>query len=66
MHAEDQVAVFAAPCLLLVPAGVVHGFAWEVETTGSVLTLADSYLRDLMPRGSRTFRACSRSRAICP
>lgn len=50
MHAEDQVAVFAAPCLLLVPSGVVHGFAWEAETTGSVLTLADSYLRDLAAR----------------
>jgi AraC family transcriptional activator of pobA len=50
MHAEDQVAAFAAPCLLLVPSGVVHGFAWEAETTGSVLTLADSYLRDLATR----------------
>ena len=50
MHAEDQVAVFAAPCLLLVPSGVVHGFAWEAETTGSVLTVADSYLRDLAAR----------------
>jgi AraC family transcriptional activator of pobA len=49
MHAEDQIA-FAAPCLLLVPSGVVHGFAWEVETAGSVLTLADSYLRDLTTR----------------
>jgi AraC family transcriptional activator of pobA len=50
MHAEDQVTAFAAPCLLLVPSGVVHGFAWEAETTGSVLTLADSYLRDLATR----------------
>ncbi|KQY29963.1 AraC family transcriptional regulator [Caulobacter sp. Root1455] len=50
MHAEDQAAVFAAPCLLLVPSRVVHGFAWEAETTGTVLTLADSYLRDLVAR----------------
>jgi AraC family transcriptional activator of pobA len=50
MHAEDQVTAFTAPCLLLVPSGVVHGFAWEAETTGSVLTLADSYLRDLTAR----------------
>jgi AraC family transcriptional activator of pobA len=50
MHAEDQVTVFTAPCLLLVPSGVVHGFAWEIDATGSVLTLADSYLRDLVAR----------------
>ncbi len=50
MRAEDQVVAFAAPCLLLVPSGVVHGFAWEAETTGAVLTLADSYLRDLAAR----------------
>lgn len=50
MHAEDEVVVFSAPCLLLVPSGVVHGFVWEAETTGAVLTLADSYLRDLAMR----------------
>jgi AraC family transcriptional activator of pobA len=48
MHADGEAIAFAAPCLLLVPSGVVHGFAYEVETTGSVLTIADSYLRDLM------------------
>jgi AraC family transcriptional activator of pobA len=50
MHADGEAIAFAGPCLLLVPTGVVHGFAYEVETTGSVLTIADSYLRDLMQR----------------
>jgi AraC family transcriptional activator of pobA len=50
MHADDQAIAFAAPCLLMAPSGVVHGFAYEAETTGSVLTIADSYLRDLADR----------------
>jgi AraC family transcriptional activator of pobA len=50
MHVDGEVIVFAAPCLLLVPSGRIHGFAYEVETAGSVLTIADSYLRDLTVR----------------
>jgi AraC family transcriptional activator of pobA len=50
MRDEAAETMFTAPCLLLVPAGVVHGFAWQAETTGSVLTLANSYLRELVDR----------------
>jgi AraC family transcriptional activator of pobA len=50
MRAEAQAIRLAAPCLLLVPAGIVHGFAFEPETTGSVLTLSDTYLRELTRR----------------
>lgn len=50
MRAEDQTIAFAAPCLLLVPAGVVHGFVLEADSSGSVLTIADSYLRELVGR----------------
>jgi len=50
MHVDDETIAFAAPCLLLVPSGRVHGFVYEVETAGSVLTIADSYLRDLIAR----------------
>jgi AraC family transcriptional activator of pobA len=60
MHVEAQTIAFAAPCLLLVPAGAVHGFVYEADTSGSVLTLADSYLRDLTgrePAFSGLFRA---------
>jgi len=41
---------FTTPALLLVPAGIVHGFAYEPDTTGWVLTIADPYLRDLTAR----------------
>lgn len=56
MFAEAQRIAFIAPCLLVIPAGVVHGFAYEPETTGRVLTMAEAYLRDLMRRESG-FRA---------
>lgn len=50
MHVEARTIAFAAPCLLLAPSGVVHGFVYEADTSGSVLTIADSYLRDLAGR----------------
>lgn len=50
MRVEDAVFAFDAPAILLVPAGVVHGFAWTSESAGSVLTLAQSYLADLDQR----------------
>lgn len=50
MLAEDVTARFEAPALLLVPAGVVHGFTWLRESRGHVMTIADSYLRHLTDR----------------
>ena len=47
MQAETQTHSFQAPALLVVPAGVVHGFAFAPETEGFVVTLADTLLRDL-------------------
>ena len=51
MTADGRVLAFRAPCLLLVPAGSVHGFTYEPESEGVVLTLADAFLRDLLARG---------------
>jgi AraC family transcriptional activator of pobA len=42
--------VFAAPCIVAVPAGVVHGFRWIAETEGQVLTFSDALLRTLARR----------------
>ncbi|GIL41622.1 helix-turn-helix domain-containing protein [Roseiterribacter gracilis] len=50
MRADSGTHRFAAPCLLLVPAGTVHGFAYLQETTGQVLTVSDSYLQELAQR----------------
>ncbi|MDO7836734.1 helix-turn-helix domain-containing protein [Sphingobium sp. HBC34] len=50
MQAEAAQVSFAAPCLLLIPAGIVHGFTWHSESSGHVTTIADSYLRHLIVR----------------
>jgi AraC family transcriptional activator of pobA len=35
---------------MLVPAGTVHGFAWALDSSGLVLTLASSHLRGFLQR----------------
>lgn len=50
MEAEGRDVGFAAPCALLIPARVVHGFAYEADTTGHVLTIATPYFDDLDAR----------------
>lgn len=44
MRAESQTIAFTAPALLIVPATMVHGFAWASESTGYVLTLSQNHL----------------------
>ncbi len=44
---------FAAPCVVAAPAGVVHGFRFEAETEGRVLTFSDAFLRELSAREPR-------------
>ncbi len=50
MTAEGGDIAFGPRCLIVVPAGVVHGFVFEPETSGMVLTLAGTYLRELAAR----------------
>jgi AraC family transcriptional activator of pobA len=50
--AETLPLKFTAPCLVLIPARVVHAFDFERATAGSVLTLSEAYLRDLLVRDS--------------
>jgi AraC family transcriptional activator of pobA len=56
MRAENTSHAFAAPALLLVPAGVVHAFVFEKDTRGYVVTVAESALADLALR-EPAFRA---------
>jgi AraC family transcriptional activator of pobA len=56
MEAEIRRQQFRAPALLIVPAGVVHGFSFAEDTEGYVVTLADTLLRDLA-RDERSFRS---------
>jgi AraC family transcriptional activator of pobA len=56
MEAETRRQPFRAPALLIVPAGVVHGFSFAEDTEGYVVTLADTLLRDLA-RDETSFRS---------
>lgn len=46
--ADGRTAAAAAPALIAVPAGTVHGFAFAPEADGFVLTIADGFLADLV------------------
>lgn len=50
MRADGESVDFDAPCLLLVPAGIIHGFSWHHDSRGWVITIADSYLHHLLER----------------
>lgn len=50
MNADAASLSFAAPALLVVPAGVVHGFDWRSESTGWVLTLATAHVGGVRSR----------------
>ena len=52
MEVEASTSSFEAPCLLLIPARIVHGFRWYDESSGSVITLANSYRDELIRRDS--------------
>jgi AraC family transcriptional activator of pobA len=64
MQAEERTLEFTAPSLLIVPAGVVHGFKWHWESRGFVITLADSYLHDLVHRDPSVEELLRIARAI--
>ncbi|WP_267433591.1 helix-turn-helix domain-containing protein [Sphingomonas sp. GM_Shp_1] len=50
MRAEGESLAVTAPALLIVPAGVVHGFDWVQETAGAVVTLSVRHLSLLESR----------------
>ena len=50
MSIEGQSFPFTAPVALIVPCHSVHAFAYEIDTDGWVLTIADHYLRELAGR----------------
>ena len=50
MRAEAAMLPFEAPCLIIVPAGIVHGFSWQSDSSGTVLTASSAYVDDLRRR----------------
>ncbi|WP_242098613.1 helix-turn-helix domain-containing protein [Sphingomonas sp. CROZ-RG-20F-R02-07] len=66
MRIEDRTIRFDAPVLLLLPAGVVHGFDWTSDSSGAVLTLSRSYLQDLVDRHPDIAPVFARACALTP
>jgi AraC family transcriptional activator of pobA len=56
MRAENTTHRFSAPSLLIVPAGVVHAFVFQRDTSGYVVTVAEPALADQAAR-EPAFRA---------
>ncbi|MFD2261432.1 helix-turn-helix domain-containing protein [Lacibacterium aquatile] len=44
---DERLIRFDAPCLILLPPALVHGFLFDPGTDGHVLTLAEDFVRDL-------------------
>lgn len=52
LDTEGRLERLTAPCLVVVPATVVHGFTFDPGADGFVLTVADRFLADCVERGS--------------
>lgn len=48
MTVEADQQPFVSPCVLIVPVNTVHGFAYDIDTDGWVLTVAQPYLHQLL------------------
>jgi AraC family transcriptional activator of pobA len=50
---DDSVTEMQAPCAVVVPGGVVHGFEFEPDTAGQVVTVADALVVAMHDRSIR-------------
>jgi AraC family transcriptional activator of pobA len=48
--ADGRNVELRAPCIIIVPAGVVHSFRFEENSAGRVLTFSDAFLRLIVSR----------------
>jgi AraC family transcriptional activator of pobA len=50
---DERIDEVSAPCAVVIPSGVVHGFEFEPGTVGHVVTVADALLAATQDRGVR-------------
>jgi len=48
LFSEGQPIVLRAPCIITVPANVLHGFHFEPKITGEVITISQSFFETLL------------------
>jgi AraC family transcriptional activator of pobA len=61
---EDRAISFRSPCVMIVPLHCAHGFDYEADSDGWVLTVADHYLNQLNERLPEFATLWSRPRVI--
>ncbi len=66
MRAEAERFAVIAPALLIVPAGIVHGFEWHHDSAGAVVTLSVRHLTSLDRRYPGLATVFDRARVIRP
>lgn len=54
---DEQLHISAEPCVIAIPAGVVHGFKFKPNTSGFVLTIAEPMVLATEPRAQQQFSA---------
>ncbi len=64
MSCDGRATRFHSPCLLLLPAGVVHGFAWDQDTAGLVITVETKRLEALANWDTALSRLFAMPRAV--
>ena len=52
IHAESLDASFRTPCSILIPARTIHAFEFDDDTSGTVLTVSETFLREQLVRDS--------------
>ena len=50
LHAESLETRFRTPCAIVIPARTIHAFEFDDDTTGTVLTLSETLLRQQLMR----------------
>ena len=64
MRVESGREPFASPTLLVLPAGLIHGFDFAPDTAGYVITLAAGTLEELLPRERALQSVFERARCL--
>ena len=52
IHAESLDTRFRTPCSILIPARTIHAFEFDDDTSGTVLTVSETFLREQLVRDS--------------
>jgi AraC family transcriptional activator of pobA len=64
--ADGRTIECRTPCMLLVPAGVVHSFRFRKDTAGTVLTFSDPFLRLIFSRCPEITNSFKRAPCAAP